>query len=238
MKLDILVLAAHPDDAELGCGGTIALHVEQGKKVGIVDFTKGELGTRGTSELRAQEAKASSQILGLTVRDNLTFADAFFVNDKEHQLAVIEKIRQYRPDIVLANAIHDRHSDHAKAADLATTACFLSGLQKIETRYEGKLQEAWRPKAVYHFIQNNYIKPDVVVDITQHWATKIKAIRAFKSQFYDPESGEPQTFLSTPHFMEFVDARAKELGHAIGVDYGEGFTVERTVGISNLFHLL
>lgn len=238
MKLDILVLSAHPDDAELGCGGTIALHVEQGKKVGVVDFTRGELGTRGTPELRAQEAKDSSKILGLSVRDNLGFADAFFVNDKEHQLAVIEKIRQYRPDIVLANAIYDRHSDHAKASDLATTACFLSGLKKIETTHEGNLQEAWRPKAVYHFIQNNYIKPDIVVDITHYWTIKIKAIKAYKSQFYNPESDEPQTFLSTPHFMEFVEARAKELGHSIGVDYGEGFTVERTVGIRNLFHLL
>lgn len=238
MKLDMLVLAAHPDDAELGCGGTIALHVEQGKKVGIVDFTRGELGTRGTPALRAQEAKDSTKILGVTVRDNLDFADAFFVNDKEHQLALIEKIRHYHPDIVLANAIHDRHSDHAKASDLATTACFLSGLKKIETSYEGKPQEAWRPRAVYHYIQNNYIKPDIVVDITHHWAIKIKAIKAYKSQFYDPESDEPQTFLSTPHFMEFVEARAKEFGHSIGVDYGEGFTVERTTGINNLFHLL
>jgi bacillithiol biosynthesis deacetylase BshB1 len=238
MKLDLMVLAAHPDDAELGCGGTIAAHVAKGKKVGVIDFTRGELGTRGTPEIRDHEANAASKILGLSIRENLAFADAFFVNDKEHQLGVIRKIRQYRPEIVLANAIYDRHSDHAKAAALATTACFLSGLQKIET-LEGNLpQQAWRPKAVYHFIQNNYVQPDFVVDITSHWNTKIEAIKAFKSQFYDSESDEPQTFLSTPHFMEFVEARAKELGHAIRVDYGEGFTVERTIGINNFFDLL
>ncbi len=238
MKLDIMVLSAHPDDAELGCGGTIAAHVAKGKKVGVIDFTRGEMGTRGTPELRKEEAEASSKILGLSVRENLDFADAFFVNDKEHQLKVVQKIRQYQPDIVLANAIRDRHSDHAKASDLATSACFLSGLQKIETELDGKPQQAWRPKAVYHFIQNDFIQPDFVVDISPYWETKIKAIKAFKSQFFDPESDEPQTFLSTPHFMEFVEARAKELGHAIRVDYGEGFTIERTLGISDLFDLL
>lgn len=238
MKLDILVLAAHPDDAELGCGGTIALHIRQGKKVGILDFTKGELGTRGTPEIRAQESQASSKILGISVRDNLEFADAFFVNDEQHQLAVIKKIRQYQPEIILANAISDRHPDHGKGSNLATTACFLSGLRKIETTMDGKPQDAWRPKAVYHYVQSNYIKPDFVVDITQQWETKIKAIKAFKSQFYDPDSKEPETFLSTPHFLEFVEARAKELGLAIGVNYGEGFTIERTIGVNNLFHLL
>lgn len=238
MKLDIMVLAAHPDDAELGCGGTIAAHVAKGKKVGVIDFTRGELGTRGTPELRKEEAEASSKILGLSVRENLNFSDAFFINDQEHQLKVVQKIRQYKPDIVLANAINDRHPDHAKAANLSTTACFLAGLQKIETTLDEEPQKAWRPKTVYHFIQTDFIQPDFVVDIGPYWETKIKAIKAFKSQFFDPESDEPQTFLSTPHFMEFVEARAKELGNSIRVNYGEGFTVERSLGVSNLFDLL
>jgi len=238
MKLDILVLAAHPDDAELGCGGTIAAHVANNKKVGVIDFTRGEMGTRGTPEIRLQEAEASSKILGLSIRENLGFADAFFTNDKEHQLAVVKKIRQYQPEIVIANAIHDRHPDHAKGSDLASTACFLSGLQKIETEFNGVSQQAWRPKTVYHFIQNNYIQPDFVLDISAHWETKIAAIKAFRSQFFDPDSNEPQTFLSTPHFMEFVEARAKEFGHAIRADYGEGFTAERTIGVDSLFDIL
>ncbi len=238
MKLDILVLSAHPDDAELGCGGTIAAHVANNKKVGVIDFTQGEMGTRGTPKIRQQEAEASSKILGLSVRENLGFADAFFINDKVHQLAVVKKIRQYQPEIVIANAIHDRHPDHAKASDLAKTACFLSGLRKIETVHNNVPQQAWRPKTVFHFIQNNYIKPDFVLDISAHWETKIAAIKAFRSQFFDPDSNEPQTFLSTPHFMEFVEARAKEFGHAIGADYGEGFTAERTIGVDSLFDIL
>jgi bacillithiol biosynthesis deacetylase BshB1 len=238
-KLDILVLASHPDDAELGAGGTIASHIAKGRKVGVIDFTKGELGTRGTPETRAAEAAEGAKILGLTVRENLGLADGFFRNDEEHQRKVIAAIRKYQPEIVLANAIHDRHSDHGKGAELAYDSCFLSGLSKIETKDEqGNVQKAWRPKAVYHYIQSQFIEPDFIVDVTPYWETKIKAIKAFKTQFFDPNSKEPTTYISTPEFLNMVEARAIELGHAIGVKYGEGFTVRRTSGVNDLFHLL
>src|SRR5688572_21717442 len=239
MKLDILVLAAHPDDAELGCGGTIANHVKMGHKVGVVDFTRGELGTRGTTETRAQEAAESSKILGLSVRENLGLPDGFFKNDKEHQLAVIGAIRRYQPEIVLANAIYDRHSDHGKGASLAYDSCFLSGLAKIETRdEEHKKQEAWRPKAVYHYIQSLFIEPDFVVDISEHWDTKINAVKAYKTQFFDPKSSEPQTYISSPEFLRMIESRAIEFGHAIGTKYGEGFTVRRYPGVKSLLDLI
>jgi len=239
MKLDILVLSAHPDDAELGCGGTIVKHLSMGKKVGIVDFTKGELGTRGTVEIRASEALDAANILGLSVRENLGLPDGFFKNDKEHQLAVIKVVRKYRPEIVLTNAIYDRHSDHGKGACLAYDSCFLSGLEKIETKEDtGVKQEAWRPKVVYHFIQSQYIQPDFIVDISAQWDIKVKAIKAFKSQFFDPASKEPQTYISSPEFLRMVEARAIELGHGIGVKYGEGFTVRRVPGVNNLFNLI
>lgn len=239
MKLDILVLAAHPDDAELGAGGTIAAHVAKGRKVGVVDFTRGELGTRGTPETRASEAAEGARILGLTVRENLGLADGFFRNDEAHQRKVIQAIRRYQPEIVLANAIHDRHSDHGKGAELAYDSCFLSGLVKIETEDEhGNAQKAWRPKAVYHYIQSQFIEPDFIVDITAHWETKVNAVKAFKTQFFDPNSKEPMTYISTPEFMDLVEARAIELGHAIGVKYGEGFTVRRYPGVNDLFNLI
>lgn len=239
MKLDILVLAAHPDDAELGAGGTIAAHVAKGHNVGVVDFTKGELGTRGTPETRASEAAEAAKILGLTVRENLGLADGFFRNDEGHQRKVIAAIRKYQPEIVIANAIHDRHSDHGKGAELAADACFLSGLAKIETKDEqGNLQKPWRPKAVYHYIQSQFIEPDFIVDISAHWETKVNAVKAFKTQFFDPNSKEPTTYISTPEFMKMVESRAIELGHAIGVKYGEGFTMRRTAGVNDLFNLL
>jgi N-acetylglucosamine malate deacetylase 1 len=239
IKLDILVLASHPDDAELGAGGTIAAHVAKGRKVGVVDFTRGELGTRGTPDTRASEAAEGAKILGLTVRENLGLADGFFRNDEQHQRKVIAAIRNYQPEIVLANAIYDRHTDHGKGAELAYDSCFLSGLAKIETNDEqGNNQKAWRPKAVYHYIQSQFIEPDFVVDVTAHWETKINAIKAFKTQFFDPTSKEPTTYISTPEFLNMVEARAIELGHAIGVKYGEGFTVRRTSGVNDLFHLL
>lgn len=239
MKLDILTFASHPDDAELGCSGTIIAHVAAGKKVGIVDLTRGELGTRGTPETRIAEAKAASEILGLSVRENLGFADGFFVNDKAHQLKVVEKIRQYKPELVIMNAIHDRHPDHGKGSQLVSEACFLAGLKMIETTGpNGEKQEAWRPKAVYHFIQDRYIKPDVIVDITPHWEKKLESIRAFKSQFFNPEDTSANTYISSPEFMEFLEARAKEFGHAIGKVYGEGFTVERHIGVKSLFDLI
>ncbi|UZD23499.1 bacillithiol biosynthesis deacetylase BshB1 [Algoriphagus halophytocola] len=236
-KLDILVFAAHPDDAELGCSGTIAAHVAKGHKVGIVDFTQGEMGTRGTPEIRLQEAQKAGEILQLSARENLGFKDIFFKNDQEHQLELIKMIRKYRPEVVLANAVQDRHPDHGKGGSLATDACFMSGLRMIETELDGKAQEAWRPKFVYHYIQNNYIEPDFVMDITPFWQTKIDSIMAYKSQFYDPSSKEPKSFISDPDFLPFIESRAREFGHKILCTYAEGFTVERMIGTDDLFDL-
>jgi bacillithiol biosynthesis deacetylase BshB1 len=238
MKLDILVLASHPDDAELCTGGTLAKHIAMGYKAGIVDFTQGELGTRGTVEIRKQEAKSASQILGLSIRENLGFADGFFRNDELHQREVIKVIRKYKPDIVLANAIYDRHSDHGRAAELAADACFLSGLAKIETEVEGKKQDPWRPKAVYHYIQSQFITPDLIVDISDYWDVKVASYMAYKSQVFDPESNEPETYISSPQFLKLIEARAVEFGNAIGTKYGEGYTVRRFPGVNNLLDLL
>jgi bacillithiol biosynthesis deacetylase BshB1 len=237
MKLDILVLAAHPDDAEISCGGTIAKHISLGFKVGVVDLTRGELGTRGTVSVRDQEAKESSRILGLSVRDNLGLRDGFFKNTEGDQLEVVNAIRKFQPEIILTNAIHDRHPDHGRASDLVYEACFLSGLSKVETQENGKLQVAWRPKSVYHFIQSQYIQPDFVVDVSDFWDKKLESLRAFKSQFYDPQSNEPETFISNPGFMKLIEARGHELGYAIGAKYGEGYTVRNFIGVNNLFHL-
>lgn len=238
MKLDILVMGAHPDDAELGCGGTMAKEVSMGKKVGIVDFTRGELGTRGTVESRDREAAASAAILGLSVRVNLNFRDGFFLNDEGHQLELVRVIRRYQPNIVLANAIYDRHPDHGKGADLAFHACFMSGLAKVETMENDERQQPWRPKALYHYIQSQWANPDVVVDVSGFWERKMEAIRAFKSQFYDPSSAEPETYISNPGFMKMLESRGIELGHAIGVSHGEGFTVRRTLGVNSLEQIL
>ena len=236
-KLDVLVFAAHPDDAELGCSGTIAAQIAQGNKVGIVDFTQGEMGTRGTPELRLQEAEDAAKILGLAARENMGFQDVFFIDDEEHQLKLIQVIRKYQPEIVLANAINDRHPDHGKGSSLASKACFMSGLTKIETFQDGVMQSPWRPKFVYHYIQDNYIEPDFIVDISDFWEIKIKSIAAFGSQFYNPKSQEPASFISSPEFLPFIESRARELGHRINTKYGEGFTVERFIGVSNLFDL-
>jgi bacillithiol biosynthesis deacetylase BshB1 len=225
MKLDILVMAAHPDDAELSCAGTILKHIAAGKKVGIVDFTRGELGTRGTPEIRLQESADATKILGLHVRENLGIRDGFFRNDEETQLKLIEVIRKYQPEIVLANALEDRHPDHGKGAQLAIDACFLSGLRQIKT---GDLP-AWRPAQVYHYIQDRYLEPDFVVDISSQWDQKEAAIRAFKSQFFDPNSSEPASYISSPDFLNFIQARAMEMGHKIGVKYGEGFQSQKTL---------
>jgi bacillithiol biosynthesis deacetylase BshB1 len=225
MKLDILVMAAHPDDAELSCAGTILKHIAAGKKVGIVDFTRGELGTRGTPEIRLEESADATKILGLQARENLGIRDGFFRNDEETQLKLIEVIRKYQPDIVLANALEDRHPDHGKGAQLAIDACFLSGLRQIKT---GDLP-AWRPAQVYHYIQDRYLEPDFVVDISSQWDRKEAAIRAFKSQFFDPNSAEPASYISSPDFLHFIQARAMEMGHKIGVKYGEGFQSQKTL---------
>lgn len=238
MKLDILAIAAHPDDVELSCSGTLAAHVEKGYKVGILDLTQGEMGTRGTPELRLQEAGKAGELLNVSVRENLGFRDVFFADDEEHQVAIARVLRAYRPEIVLANAVSDRHPDHGKGGSLASHACFVSGLRKLETEKDGKPQEAWRPKYVYHYIQNNYIEPDLVVDISDHWQVKINSILAFQSQFYNPDSREPESFISRPDFLDFIEARSREMGHKINVKYGEGFTVERVPGIRDLFDLV
>lgn len=238
LKLDILVLPVHPDDAELGCAGTILKEIALGKKVGIVDLTRGELGTRGSAEIRDHEAAESAKILGLTTRDNLSLPDGFFENKKEHQLKVIEAIRRFKPEIVITNAYHDRHPDHGRASDLVEDASFLSGLRKIETWYDGKKQEEWRPNLVLHFIQDNYIKPDILVDVTSHWDKKIESIHAFGSQFYNPDwENEPQTYISSPDFIQVIEARAREFGKSIGVKYAEGFISRKILGVDNLFAL-
>ncbi|MBP6055218.1 MAG: bacillithiol biosynthesis deacetylase BshB1 [Cytophagaceae bacterium] len=238
MKLDILVMAAHPDDAELAVSGTIAAAIAQGKKVGIVDFTRGELGTRGTPEIRLAESAEASQILGIHARLNLELADGFFQNDQESQLKLIEVIRAFQPEIVLANALEDRHPDHGKGAQLAIDACFLSGLRKIETTREGEKQTEWRPKQLFHYIQDRYLTPDFVIDISKHWATKEASIRAFRSQFFDPNSTEPASYISSPEFLNFIEARAREMGHKIGVQYGEGFQTQKTIAIHDLTSLV
>jgi len=238
MKLDILAFGAHPDDIELGCGATIAKEVSLGKKVGIVDLTRGELGTRGSAELRMIEAGNAAKILGVSVRENLGFADGFFTNDKKHQLEIIKMIRKYQPDIVLCNTIDDRHIDHGKGSKLVSDACFLSGLVKIETELEGKQQEKWRPKHVYHYIQWKNIAPDFVIDVTGFIHKKQAAVLAYSSQFYDPNSKEPESPITSKTFIESINYRSRDLGRLIGVEYAEGFTSERYVAAENLSKLI
>lgn len=238
MKLDILAIGAHPDDVELSCSGTIAKEIENGKRVGILDLTRGELGTRGTPEIRDKEAKIASKILGVSTRENLGFKDGFFINDKNHQLEIIKILRKYRPEIVLCNAITDRHIDHGKGSKLASDSCFLSGLQKIKTSIDDIIQEPWRPKNVYHYIQWKNIEPDFVVDISNHIDKKIESVKAYTSQFYDSESKEPITPISSKNFLDSVKYRAADLGRIIGVQYAEGFTVERYVAVDSIFNLI
>ncbi|WP_310595034.1 bacillithiol biosynthesis deacetylase BshB1 [Flavobacterium sp.] len=238
MKLDILAFGAHPDDVELGCAGTILKEIALGKTVGIVDLTRGELGTRGSADLRDQEAAASAQILGVSVRENLRFRDGFFVNEEAHQLEVIKMIRKYQPEIVLCNAIEDRHIDHAKGSQLVSDACFLSGLMKIETQLDGENQQAWRPKLVYHYIQWKDIKPDFVVDITGFTDKKVDSILAYRSQFYNPNSNEPESPITSKNFLESLNYRSRDLGRLVGVDHAEGFTVERYLAVNSLGDLI
>ena len=238
MKLDILAFGAHPDDVELGCAGTILKEVSLGKTVGIVDLTRGELGTRGSAEIRDQEANAAAKILGVSVRENLNFRDGFFVNDEKHQLEIIKMIRKYRPEIVLCNAIDDRHIDHAKGSELVSDACFLSGLMKIETVVDGEKQNCWRPKLVYHYIQWKNIEPDFVVDITGFTDKKIETILAYRSQFYDPTSNEPESPITSKNFLESLNYRSRDLGRLTGVEFAEGFTVERYLAVNSLGDLI
>ena len=237
MKLDILAITAHPDDVELCCAGTLLSQIALGKKVGIVDLTRGELGTRGTPEGRIQEAKNAAAIMNIDIRDNVGLADGFFENNETHQKAIIAYIRKYQPDIVITNAVTDRHPDHGRAGQLVADSCFYSGLRMVKTYDEqGNEQEAWRPKQVFHTVQDRYIVPDFIVDITAVHDKKVEAIRAFESQFYVPSynSNEPQSYISSPDFLEFVIARAREMGHAIGVTFGEGFTTARKLGVKDL----
>ena len=237
MKLDILAFGAHPDDVELGCGGTILKEISLGKKVGVVDLTRGELGTRGSAAIRDQEANAAAKILGVVARENLEMRDGFFVNDEKHQLEIIKMIRKYQPEIVLCNAIDDRHIDHGKGSKLVSDACFLSGLMKIETELEGKEQAAWRPKIVYHYIQWKNIEPDFVLDITGFTDKKIESILAYGSQFYDPNSKEPESPISSKNFLESLNYRSRDLGRLAGVEHAEGFTVERYLAVNSLADL-
>jgi bacillithiol biosynthesis deacetylase BshB1 len=233
-KLDILAFGAHPDDVELGCGGTLLSAIAEGKKVGVIDLTKGELGTRGTTSQRLKEAQLASEVMGLTVRENLGMADGFFKNNKENQFAIIETIRRFQPSIIFCNAPEDRHPDHGRAASLVEDASFLSGLSKIHTLHNGVAQEAWRPTQVFHYIQSRSLAPNFVVDISKFMDKKMESILAHSSQFYDPNSNEPETFISGNAFLEFVKGRAKELGQQIGVEYAEGFITKKLLGIGSL----
>ena len=238
MKLDILAFGAHPDDVELGCAGTIAKEISLGKKVGIIDLTRGELGTRGSVEIRNSESAKASAILGVSARENLDMRDGFFVNDEAHQMKIIQVIRKYQPEIVLCNAVDDRHIDHGKGSKLVSDACFLSGLRKIETSLDGENQNAWRPKVVYHYIQWKNLEPDFVVDISDFMDVKMESILAYSSQFYNPNTNEPESPISSKNFLDSVKYRAQDLGRIIGTDFAEGFTVERYLAVNSLSNLL
>ena len=237
MKVDILAIGSHPDDVELGCSGTIAKEISNGKRVGIIDLTRGELGTRGTAKIREKEANHAAEILKVSFRENLNFKDGFFKNDEEHQLKLIQAIRKYRPNFILCNAPDDRHIDHPKGAKLVVDACFLSGLKKIESSLEGNKQEPWRPSNIYHYIQWKSLKPDFVVDISNHFKTKIKSVKAFKSQFYDGNETVHNTPISTKNFLESIEYRARDLGRLTNVNYGEGFIAARIPLVENISEL-
>ncbi len=238
MKVDILAFGAHPDDVELSCAGTLVKQKLLGYKTAIVDLTRGELGTRGSAEIRDEEASRAAEIMNVDARENLGLQDGFFEQDKESVLRVIEMVRKYQPKIVLANAFSDRHPDHGRGSDLVSRACFLAGLPKIETSLNGESQKAWRPKAIYHYIQYNSIEPDFVMDISGHLETKLDSILAYRSQFYDPNSKEPSTPISSKEFLNAITFRAEEYGKYIGVRHGEAYNVERLPGVDDLFHLL
>lgn len=238
MKLDILAIGAHPDDIELSCSGTIAKEVARGRKVGVLDLTRGELGTRGSAEIRDEEAAEASKILGLAVRENLKFKDGFFVNDEAHQMEIIKILRKYKPEIVFCNAIDDRHIDHGKGSKLVSDACFLSGLRKIETNIDGEDQEPWRPKHVYHYIQWKNLTPDIAVDITGYMDVKMKSVLAYKTQFFNKKSEEPSTPISSDNFLDSITYRARDLGRLIGTEYAEGFNVERYPAVDSIFDLI
>ncbi|MGN0002486.1 MAG: bacillithiol biosynthesis deacetylase BshB1 [Sphingobacterium composti] len=238
MKLDLVVMTVHPDDAELGAGGTIAKYVAEGKKVGIIDLTRGELGTRGTAETRASEAADAARILGVAVRENLELRDGFFENNEESQLTIIKAIRKYQPQIVITNAFDDRHPDHGRASKLVNDALFLAGLRRIETELDGVPQEAFRPRLQLQLIQDKYIQPDIVLDVTKYWDIKEKSILAYKTQFNSSGlDDEPQTYISSPDFLESTRGRGREFGRNIQVPFAEGFTARKILGITDIFEL-
>lgn len=237
MKLDILAFAAHPDDVELSCGGTLYKHIQNGKKAGIVDLTRGELGTRGNPVIRKKEAYAASAILGIVARENLGFADNFLENNEKHKTEIVKMIRKYQPDIILANAVRDRHPDHGIAGKIVSDAAFLAGLSKFKTRLGKKSQDSWRVKAVYHYIQDRYIEPDFIIDVTDTMEQRMKAVMAFRSQIFDPSSTEPDTPISSREFIDSIYAKAVIYGRLLGVKYAEGFTTERAPGVRSLFDL-
>lgn len=239
MKLDILAIGSHPDDVELGCSGTLIKEIKRGKKVGIIDLTEGELGTRGTVETRYQEAADSAMIMGVSVRENLKMRDGFFQNNEAHQLRLIQVIRKYQPEIVIGNILEDRHPDHGRAGWLIYDACFLSGLKQVKTTDDsGNEQEKWRPKMLLHYIQDRFHEPDVIVDISNEWEQRMEAVKAFKTQFYSGYDDGPETYISSPEFLDALVARARLLGKRIGVKYGEGFLSKKSIGIENLDALI
>lgn len=237
LTADILCITAHPDDVEIAMAGTVLHHRALGHTVGLVELTAGELGTRGTPEIRRREADAAMQVLGAAFRYQLGLPDGFFRADEANLLKVVTAIRAHRPRVVLTNAIHDRHPDHGRGASLVAEACFLSGLRRISTQVDGREQEVWRPVSVFHSIQDRWIDPNLIIDVTPHWAGKEKALRCFASQFHDPASTEPGSPISSPDFLPFLEARARQLGRLIGVTYGEGFTVARPPGVNDLLEL-
>lgn len=238
MKLDILAIGVHPDDVELSCAGTLLKHKSEGKKIGVIDLTRGELGSRGTAQTRDAEAIVAAQILGLDVRENLRMRDGFFQNDEAHIMQIVQKIRQYRPEIILANAIDDRHPDHPRAAKLVNDAVFISGLVKVQSKLDEVQQEAWRPRLLLNFIQNTYVKPDILIDITDFWEQKKKAIAAYRTQFFSDDQQEGvDTFISSAGFLKFLEGKGVELGKSINVDYAEGFTSAKLLGVNSLFDL-
>ena len=232
MKLDVLVFGAHPDDVELGCGGTVIKEIKAGKKVGVIDLTRGELGTRGTADTRTAETELASEIMGVTIRENMDFKDGFFKDDEAHKLALIKKIRQYKPDIVITNAVSDRHPDHGRGAEITVDSCFLAGLEKIETG-----QKIWRPRAIYHYIQFNYLTPDVVVDISEEMKEKLQAVKAYSTQFFNPESIESETIISSQGFLDSVIYRAQDLGRQANCEYAEGFLAHQMPKVDSLLDI-
>ena len=239
MKLDILAIGSHPDDVELGCSGTLISEIRKGKKVGIIDLTQGELGTRGTIETRYAEAADAAAIMGISARENLKMRDGFFRNDEEHQLRLISVIRKYRPEIVIGNILEDRHPDHGRGGWLIYDSCFFSGLRQIRTVDEqGEEQEKWRPKMLLQYIQDRFFEPDIIMDVSDVWEQRMEAVKAYRTQFHDPSSSEPQTYLSNPEFIDAITARARLLGKRIGVKYGEGFLSKKSIGLSSLDSLV